>query len=345
MSFGNKQPPPPQHSSPPPREELMDVIDEISGTQSVVVKGPDGKKVRRIERLPRTDEEQARFELGERLIRDSIGAIKNLYQYNPNDVANFDNLIRTYAGINNERAAALAQVADIGNIQEDIQGFRDMQSALDDDMFMRQNRQMEENLARQGLSNSYAGQEARAFAERNQSLVRKQSEFNANLYGEEMVAKRLQRNAQAFALDETGRQGKLQAAQAEYQLGMDQQAERERKRQAAIAEQTNMLNIGSGLVGQDLAKAAGGQTPFIANQTFQMQNADNLNRYSAGVTAQNAAYQNQLNAYNSRPPSFLDMGLQAGGAIGGAMLNGRPGSLGHRLGSKLFDSSKDRVII
>ena len=326
MGGGDDAPSPPPYRPPPPQQELMDVIDEITGTQSVVVKGADGKKVRRIERLPRTPEEQERFQLGERLIKSSIDAIKTLYKYNPRDVVSYAPLIKTFSDINDERAAALARVADIGNIKEDIQSFRDMQSALDDDMFMRQDRQTEENLARKGLSDSYAGQEARAFAERNQNLVRKQSEFNANLYGEELAAKRLNRNAQAFALDETGRAGRLQSAQAEFQLQKDQRAEAEAKRQTALAEQSNMLNIGSNLVGQDFNKAAGGQTPFIANQTFQMQNADSLNRYNAGINAENMAYRNQVNAYNNRPPSFgqdlFRMGARAvgnyfGGPVGG----------------------------
>ena len=335
--FGNDDPPPaPQYVAPPPREEIMDVIDETTGVQSITVIGPDGKKRRKIERLPRTPEEQQMFAMGEDLMKKSIDNIKDLYQYNPDSVIDFEPLLKTFADLNEERVNALSQVANIGNIQADIQAFRDMQTALDDDMFMRQNRAMEENLGRKGLSDSYAGQEARAFAARNQDLVRKQSEFNANLYGEEVAKKRLDRNAQAFALDETGRAGRLQAAQADYQLRKDQQAELERRRQTAIAENMNMLKVGSGITGQDLNKALASNAPQIANQTFQMQNADSLQRYTAGVNAQNAVYDRQRFAYDNRPPSFLDIGLQAGGAIGGAMLTGAPGSLGHRLGAKIF---------
>lgn len=49
MSFGNDDPPQYQYVEPPPREEIMDVIDEITGVQSITVTGPDGKKRRKIE--------------------------------------------------------------------------------------------------------------------------------------------------------------------------------------------------------------------------------------------------------------------------------------------------------
>lgn len=314
---GDDAPAAPQYVAPPPPQEIMDVIDEVTGVQSITVIGPDGKKRRKIERLPRTPEEQQMFAMGEDLIKKSINNIKDLYQYNPDSVIDFEPLLRTFSSLNDERVNALGQVANIGNIREDIQAFRDMQTALDDDMFMRQNRAMEENLGRKGLSDSYAGQEARAFAERNQNLTRKQSEFNANLYGEELAEKRLGRNAQAFALDETGRAGRLQAAQAEFQLRKDQQADIEGKRQTAIGENMNLLKVGSGITGQDLNKSLMSQAPQIANQTFQMQNADSLQRYSAGVNAQNAAYDRQRYAYDNRPPSFTDLALNAGFAAVG----------------------------
>jgi len=337
MSFGNDDPPAaPQYVAPPPPEEIMDVIDEITGVQSITVIGPDGKKRRKIERLPRTPQEQEMFAVGEDLMKRSINNIKDLYQYNPDSVIDFEPLLRTFSSLNDERVNALGQIANIGNIQADIQSFREMQTALDDDMFMRQNRAMEENLGRKGLSDSYAGQEARAFAERNQNLTRKQSEFNANLYGEELAAKRLGRNAQAFALDETGRAGRLQAAQAEYGLRKDQQADIENKRQTAIGENMNLLKVGSGITGQDLNKAMMSQAPQIANQTFQMQNADNLRRYEAGVTAQNAAYDRQRYAYDNRPPSFLDVAGNVGGSVGMSMLLGAPNTLAGRLGTKVL---------
>lgn len=336
MSFGNDDPPQYQYVEPPPREEIMDVIDEITGVQSITVTGPDGKKRRKIERLPRTPQEQQLFASGEDLMRRSINNIKNLYQYNPNNVIDFQPLLTTFTNLNNERMNALGQVADIGNIQQDIQDFRNMQSTLDDEMFMRENRALEENLGRRGLSDSYAGQEARAFAARNQDLVRKQSEFNANLYGEDLAAKRLRRNTQAFALDEMGRAGRLQAAEAEFQLRKEQQAEIERRRQTAIGENMNLLKVGSGITGQDLNKALASNAPQLANDTFSRQNADSLQRYSAEVNARNAAYDRELAAYNSRPPSFTDFALSAGGALGGAMLTGAPNTLAGRLGTKIF---------
>jgi hypothetical protein len=314
----------------------MDVLDEVSGVQSVVVTTPDGKKRREIKRLPRTPQEQALYEQGEQLMGRAIQNIQDLYQYDPNSVISFAPIIDTFAEVNEERARGLAQIANLGNIQADIQAFREMRRSIDDDMFARQNRQMEENLAHRGWSRSTAGQEARAFAAYNENLYRKESENDALKYGEALAEQRLNRNTKAFALDETGRQARLGAAQNEYALRREQRDELERKRQTAIGENMNLLRVGSGITGQDLSKALGSKAPEIANQTFQMQSTDALNRYTAGVNAQNAAYDRARYAYDNRPPSFMDMALDVGGTVGGAILTAAPNTLAGRIGQRIY---------
>lgn len=334
---GNDSPPPaPAPPPPPPREELMDFFDEVGGVKSITVTGPDGKKRRVKQRLPRTPEEQRRYEVGEQMIAQSMQNIQELYQYNPGNVVDFAPLIQTFANIDEERMADLAGIANIGNIAESVQRFRDMHTSLNEERFRIENRELEESLARKGLSDSSAGREARAFAARDQGFLRQQADLMAENYGEDLASKRLARNSQTYALNETGREGRLRSAQGEYQLRRDQLSDIEARRQAAIAENTNNLNIGSGLVGQDLNKALGSQVDQLALGTFQAQNADSLNRYTAGVNAQNAAYDRQLGAYNSRPPSFGEMASRGLGALGGAVLTGSKDSLGGRIGARIF---------
>ena len=41
---------------------MLDVIDEITGTEFVTVTGPDGKKQRVLRRTPRSEEDQKLFD-------------------------------------------------------------------------------------------------------------------------------------------------------------------------------------------------------------------------------------------------------------------------------------------
>jgi hypothetical protein len=314
----------------------MDFFDEISNVQMITVTGPDGKKRRVKKRLPGTPEEERRIQIAGQMVDNTIKNIIDLSQFDLESVVSFQPIIDIFSDINDERLADLEQVANLGNLRQDVQAFRDMQTARDDDMFMRQNRAMEENLGRKGLSNSYAGQEARAFAQRNENLYRQESDIRAQEYGENLANTRLQRNAQAYGLNETGRNARLAAANTEYQLRREQVEDIERKRQRAIQENMNMLNIGSGIIGNDLNKSLSSNVDQLANDTFRMQSTDSLNRYTADVNARNAAYDRQLAAYNARPPSFTDLAIRGLGNFGGAMLTASPNSMAGRIGKRIF---------
>ena len=55
-------------------QELLDVIDEVTGTQTVTVKGENGNRMRKISRLPRTEQEEQYYKQGENLI-DGINQV------------------------------------------------------------------------------------------------------------------------------------------------------------------------------------------------------------------------------------------------------------------------------
>lgn len=327
--FRDKKPPDtPQYFAPPPPPEILDVIDENAGIQFITVTRPDGKKVRKIERLPRTPEQEALFKQGEQMFSSAVKNMIDLYQYNPDAVAPFKNLIDVFAQINDETAEAYSQIADLGNIKEEIQTFRTMKRAMDDEDFAAQRRGLEENLARKGWSNSTPGQEARALAARNEKFVRDRSEYEALQFGEDLASHRLNRNAQAFGLGEIGRNKRLQAAQTEYDLNRQHLDDVESRRQTAIAENLNLAKVGAGITGQDFDRAMASRAPEIADRTFQMQSADSLARYDAGVRAQFGAYDRARHAYDNRPPRFRDLALQAGGAFIGRGLSSGMGAMG-----------------
>jgi hypothetical protein len=329
MCFGNDSPPAaPYIPPPPPPPEILDFIDEVTGQQTITVVGADGKKRRIIQRLPRTSEEEQRFRAGEQLVASSLNNIQQLYKYDPETAVDYAPLIQTFANLNRDRMHNLAQVADIGNIEEDINNFKLMQNTLMDQQFAIQNRTTEDRLAHAGRGSGTFAEEGRAALARNQDLTRMQGNVNAAMYGEDLAAKRLNRNKQAFGLNEMGRQAQLEEAQTRYGLAKEHEADMERRRIMAIEENKGLLGIGSNMIGQDLNKALGGQTAALANQTFQMQANDSLGRYNADVNRQMANHKMAMEAYNAEPTSFGEFAATLAGKGAMAYFTGGASEMG-----------------
>lgn len=339
MCFGNNEPPAaPIIAAPPAAPEILDFIDEISGTQTITVVGPDGKKRRVTQKLPRTPEEEQRFRAGEELVRTSVENLKQLYQYDPASMVSYAPFIETFANLNGERQEALGQIANIGNIAQDVDNFRQMQRTMMDEEFATNRRVTEENLAHSGRSGGSFANDLRARLAKQEGLARQQGEVNALNYGEDLSSRRLDRNARAYALQETGRQARFDEAQLGYGLAKGHEADMEKRRQNALAENQGLLGIGQGIIGADLNKAQGGQTGQQALGMFQAQANDSLGRYNAGVNAQMANYKMAMEEYKAQPPTFAEnlarvgahglkayFGGQAGGQFGGGGM--QPGQI------------------
>lgn len=343
MCFGNDNPPAaPRISAPPPAPEILDTIDEITGTQTVTVVGDDGKKRRVTQRLPRTEEEQRRFESGERLMGNALRNIQQLYQYNPESAVNYAPIIETFANLNRDRMRDLSQIADLGNIEEDVQNFKEMQRTVIDEEFTRMNRSAEEALAHSGRgSGTYAAERRTAMA-RNEAMARQRAGVEATMYGEDLAARKLSRNADAFNLREMGRQGQFDEAQMRYGLAKDHEADMERRRQAAIQENQGLYDIGAGIVGQDLSKAMAGNTSGDALNMFNAQASDSMNRYNADVNRQMANYKMQMDEYNARAPSFGETAMNLVGRGVGAYVSGGMGEMGRQAGGASSFSNWNR---
>jgi len=337
MCFGNDNPPsPPSLPPPPPTPEILDFIDEISGTQTITVVGADGKKRRVTQQLPRTPEEEELYQSGQQIIANALKNIQTLYKYDPASMIDFAPLINTFANINNDRMQALAQVADIGNIAQDIDNFKRMQSTLIDEEYRIKNMDNEETLAHRGRGAGTYASESRAAMARNEVMARQQADINASVYGEDLATKRIARNKEAFNLQEVGRQGQMQFAKDEYALAKEHEADMERRRQQALEENKGLMNIGGAITSNDLAKKMGGQTAQLAAQDFQMRSADSINRYNADINRQKANYDMAMSEYQNKPPSFGEIASNAAFSGLGTMMTASPGSMAGRIGKKFI---------
>ena len=328
MSFKRSKPPEvPQLPPQPTPVELMDIIDEVSGVQTITTTGPDGKKRRITQRLPLTPQEQAILSQAENLMAKAVNNIESLYQYDPNSVANYQPFIQAFSDINEERATDLAQIGNFIDIGQKVEAFRNINRELTNREFDRQQRIGEESLAKRGLQRSTMATEQRAAMANERALAEQQADINANLYGEDLMQRQLARESQVYGLRETGRQGRLQQAELGYNLERQKLEDAERLRQQAIAENMNWLNVGQGIKAaeQDKAKLAlmGNQ---VANQMYQAQASNQNQRFQNEMSRIQNQYGMDLARFNATPAKFgeklTDLGLGIAGMYAGSKIPG-----------------------
>jgi hypothetical protein len=336
MCFGNDAPEMQAIPNPPAEKEMMDFVSHITGTQSVTVTGADGKRRRVTTRLPRTPEESAALETGQDLLITSMRDIQQLFKYDPQSVISFAPLVDTFANLDRERLNDLGQIANIGNIQQDIANFKDMQRAVVDEQFALRERANEERLAHTGRGSGTYAAESRAAMARAHGMARMEGDAKATGYAEDLAAKRLGTNKQAFGLREAGRQGTLEAVKADYALQKADEQDMEARRQQALAERKGQFEIGANVVKYDDWKALQDKTHDQSLGTYLAENNVQNARYGAQVGAINANNQMQQQAYANKGPSFGEWAANTAGTVGGAILTASPDSMAGRLGKKIF---------
>jgi hypothetical protein len=329
MSFGGDSSPPPAPYYPPvpPKEELLDVIDEVTGTQAITVVGADGKKKRVVSRLPRSEAEQKLYDEAGELMNKAIVEIKRLSDYDPAAVVDFAPFVDVMNSLNSERQADIAELSKLPDFNQYVQDFKAMGNTIIQDEFKKAENENKAYLANRGYADSSAaiGMRNSLVAEKAKAL--QQQDVSGNLYGEQLKAADLANRMNAYGFREQGRFGQLQSAEAEHKLKLDQYNQANTMRQQALQNQYGLFSTGAKLQGDDASKAMATRAPELANTIFQQSNMDSLNRHNAQVNQINSQYQNQLASYNSQRPSFGDTMLQLGGMGVGAYFGGPMGAM------------------
>jgi hypothetical protein len=315
MSFGRRRAPePPQIPAQPAPQEVMDIIDEIAGTQTITAIGPDGRR-RRVTQAIRTPEEQQIFDQSRTLMRQALNNIQQLYQYNPNLVADYQPFINTFAQVNQERAGELARIGNFDDIAARVDEFKAMQKNLVNREFDKQQRMSEESLARKGLGRSTTAAETRAAMASERALVEQQTDVNANLYGEDLANRRLNREVDAYNARDIGRQNRLAQAEAGVTAQERDLTAREGLRRNAIDENLAYMNIGQSQQDANMRRASHGMGMEGMAQNANASANNNANaRYSNEV--------NRLHRQNEMSRQYsIDRGPTFGQRLGDFTMN------------------------
>jgi hypothetical protein len=311
----------------------MDVIDELTGVQTITVTGPDGKKRRVTKRLPLTPQEQQILSQADNLMAKALNNIETLYKYDPTSVANYQPFIQAFSDINNERAADLAQIGNFGDIANKVEAFRTMNTDLMNREFDRQERMGEEVLAKRGLQRSTMAAEQRAAMASERALATQQADVAANMYGEDLAQRQFNRENMLYDTREKCRVARLQQAELGYNLERQKIADVEQLRQQALAENQGWLNNAQQVKAaeQDRARLAlaGGH---LGLQTFQAQANDQNQRYQNDVNRVKNQYDIDLSRFKNTPATFgqklTDLGLATAGEIGATYATGGLNQMG-----------------
>lgn len=327
---GRKGPVPPQLPAQPTPQEVDDIIDEISGVQSVTVTLPNGRKQRVIKRIRQTPEEEAMFKRANEIIARSVDNIQRLYQYDPTSVVNYQPFIETFSNINQERMNDLAQIGDFADIANKVNAFKTMSRGLADREFDIRSRMNDEMLAKRGLQDSTIAAENKAAMARERALFEQQAAHQAEAYGDDLMRRQLDRESGLYDIREAGRTGRLDQAQAAYTLERQKKEEEERNRQNLLNENQAMIATAQASRGDPQASVLGLNLNNSAQNAAHNQNVVMNQRYNNEINRLGRQHQMDVDAFSRRPARFgralLNTGLQAAGTYFGGPIGGAIGS-------------------
>lgn len=335
MCWGDEPPQMQQIGDPPPEKEMMDFINYLTGTQTVTVTDANGKRQRITSKLPKTPEEQKRLDLGADLLITSLEDVQKLFKYNPKSVISFAPLINAINNTSQQNLQDIGQFANLNDLNEKRQQFQTMQRALIDEKFAMDKMAQEERLAHSGRGSGTYAAESRAAMSRAHALARAEGDARASAMAEDLVAKRLQTDTNAFGVRAAGRQGLVDAERANYALNKEDERDQEARRIQAINERRGQFDLGANVLRYEDAKALQDRTQQDALNTYQAENNVQNARYGQQVNAINANNNAALAEYNSRAPSFGEWAAGTVGNLAGNMFTAPDNSVAGRAGKKI----------
>lgn len=325
--------------APPTEKEIMDFINYITGTQTVTVTGADGKRKRVTTNLPLTPEQERTVLPARELVSTALRELPKLSKYDPKSAIPFAPVVDMFANLNRETLNDIGQFANIGDIEQYKTDFKDMQRSVIDEQFATRSQRNEERLAHSGRGSGTYAAESRAAMAREHALARQIGDTRATQAAEDLAAKRLGTNEQAFGLRQQGRQGTLQAAQADYAFNKADEQDQENRRLQAIGEREGQFNLGSNILRYEEGKALQDRTQDQSLQTYLGENSVQNARYGHQVGAIQANNQMAMEEYRNRPPSFGEIAANVAGQGISAYLT-RGGSLAGQGGAPSFGTMR-----
>lgn len=327
MGRSSSPPPAPIIAAPPPPPEILDSIDEITGTETVPVNDPTTGRRKLVTRsLPLSPEQKKWLDGAQSLMAKSIKEFNRLYNYGPQNVIDFIPYADIINTISNERSEDLRRLLPNRDFTEFVNNFKNARQTALDEQFQQQTGRLKADLDRSGWENSTAASELQAAMAAQQARAKEQLDVEAIEYGQNLHDRDLSRRAQEFQFAEAGRASRMSDMQNKYQLEKEYKNSLEDQRQKAIDHQKMLYGVGESIIGAETQKKLSTMAPRLALAQNQLAAQNQHNHYMADMQRQNTNYQNQLVQYNNQPPSFEQQLMTVGGQVAGAYFGSPSGA-------------------
>ena len=318
---GIATPPPP---SPPPNEhDIVDYVNELTGTRTYEMPTGDGRVNKDGIPLKKVttslvSRDQGEFAIAEQIKREMSSMIRNVQElgkYNPSYTAPFAGFINRLQELDHAQMQDIMNVTDRTEINRIKNTFADYHKTLNEQNFNQQGMNLGNQLGAMGHVNTPFAIEQRARLEREKTIANQGIDLQAEQYGQQLYQNRLQdygvrqqarqqqgqTAANQFALEQKAVEGKdnrmrerLQTATGQMQV-MDSIYGRYDPRRVALTQGSSLTS--------PIIEAAGRSQAF-AGQTYQGQ----MQGYGA-----------QLQADATRDAARAAERGQIYGALGGAL--------------------------
>jgi hypothetical protein len=275
------------------------------------------------------------LDLGADLLITSLQDVQKLFKYNPKSAISFEPLINAINNTSQQNLQDIGQFANLNDLNEKRQQFQEMQRTLIDEKFAMDKMAQEEHLAHSGRGSGTYAAESRVAMSRAHALARAQGDARASAMAEDLVAKRLETDTNAFGLRAAGRQGVVDAERANYALNKEDERDQEARRIQAINERRGQFDLGANVLRYEDAKSLQDRTQQDALNTYQAENNVQNALYGQQVNAINANNNAALAEYNNRAPSFGEWAAGGIGNLAGNMFTAPDNSVAGRAGKKI----------
>jgi len=283
--FGEKKAAPVRLPKPPAEKPFIDFMDHIAGVKLVDATDPvTGKKMRVIQRLPRSKEDQQFYDLAGQLLGRAMQEMGNLYQNDPSQVVHFAPFIEAINVLNQERGEDIAKLTNLPDFTRYVDEFKDMQYTVLDDAYKRQENVQQEALNRSGYGHgSTASAEFKAALASERALAEQGVGLQAREFAEGLYDRDLSRRTEEYGLRENTRQNRLADLQARFGLQKDYAGQLIGQEDRQMGHKGALFEIGNKVRNDDFAKADGRPLLQAQIQDYAAKNDRDVKIYNAQV--------------------------------------------------------------
>jgi hypothetical protein len=297
--------------------EVEEYIDKTTGVNFKKGLSASGKEtfLKDFKRLP---QEQLDYDAASALMRTTSEKLINLNAYDPQATIDYLPFTNTINVVNQERTAQMQQL--LGGMT-DFPAYeakmKDIYRQNIEQEFTKLGHETEASLNQSGYHNSSAARQLKALNAESKAKLMSEAEIAASQETDRKRIAEAQGLTNVYNVAESGRMGRLQAAEGEYRTQVQAKGILDQQRQEALQNQYGLFGLGGTVKNTDDSKRMGSNAAdvFFSAQGRNDNLAMGRNNYNLADT--NARNNFNAQTYAARGPSMEDQLFKLGTTVAG----------------------------